>query len=40
VVGTAGDRISHGCSAIVSPAGKVVARVAEDIAGVVTFDLP
>lgn len=40
VVGTAGGLVSHGCSAIVSPAGEVVARVPEDAAGVALFDLP
>lgn len=39
VVGTAGALVSHGCSAIVSPAGEIVARVPEDEAGVALFDL-
>jgi len=40
VTGTLGDRISHGCTAIVNPAGEVVARVEEGIAGVAMADIP
>ena len=40
VTGTADGRLSYGCTAILSPAGKVVARVPELQEGVALFDLP
>jgi predicted amidohydrolase len=40
VTGTADGRLSYGCTAILSPAGKVVARVQELQEGVALFDLP
>lgn len=40
VAGAAGDCRSYGCTAIVSPAGEVVARVPELMKGVASFDLP
>jgi predicted amidohydrolase len=40
VTGAAGDYISFGCSAIVSPAGDIVARVEEGREGVAMFDIP
>lgn len=39
VVGSEGDRISHGCSCIVRPDGTVAARVPEDAEGVVMHDI-
>lgn len=40
VAGAASDRLSHGCTAIVSPTGEVVARVPEGVEGGALFDLP
>lgn len=39
VVGTAGDKLSHGCTCIVNPDGTVVARVAEGTEGAVVVDV-
>lgn len=39
VVGSHGDKLSHGCTCIVNPAGLVVARVAEGAEGVVVHDI-
>nr|WP_315384342.1 nitrilase-related carbon-nitrogen hydrolase [uncultured Sphingomonas sp.] len=40
VAGTANDRLSYGCTAVLSPAGDVMARVPELAEGVAVFDLP
>lgn len=40
VTGAAGDLLSYGCTAIVSPDGQVVARVPELMEGVAVHDLP
>ncbi|SFK11060.1 Predicted amidohydrolase [Sphingomonas sp. NFR04] len=40
VAGTANDRLSYGCTSILSPAGDVMARVPELAEGVAMFDLP
>jgi predicted amidohydrolase len=40
VTGTLGDRISHGCTAIVDPAGEIVARAGEGAPGVAMADIP
>lgn len=40
VTGTSGDLVSHGCTAIVSPEGAIVARVQEWREGVAVYDLP
>lgn len=39
VTGSQDDKLSHGCTAIVSPDGAIVARVDEDREGVAVFDL-
>ncbi|MCU6454419.1 carbon-nitrogen hydrolase family protein [Sphingomonas sp. A2-49] len=39
VTGAVGDRISYGCTAIISPQGEVVARVPELEAGAVVHDV-
>jgi predicted amidohydrolase len=39
VAGQAGDRISFGCTAIVSPSGAIAARVPESEEGAAIFDL-
>ena len=40
VIGSVGGYISHGCTAIVRPDGRVVARVPEMTEGVAVYDLP
>ncbi|MGN7999661.1 carbon-nitrogen hydrolase family protein [Sphingomonas sp. 22176] len=40
VAGAASDRLSYGCTAIVSPIGEVVARVPERVEGLALFELP
>jgi predicted amidohydrolase len=40
VTGLLGDRISHGCTAIVTPAGEIAARVAEGAEGIAIADIP
>jgi predicted amidohydrolase len=40
VTGTVGDRLSHGCTMIVSPDGAIVARAAEGAEGAAVYDLP
>lgn len=39
VVGRHGEKLSHGCTCIVNPAGVVVARVEEGVEGVVVHDI-
>ncbi len=40
VTGASGDLLSYGCTAIVAPGGKVVARVPELSEGVAVYDVP
>jgi len=40
VTGTSGNLVSHGCTAIVTPEGSVVARVPELEEGVAVYDVP
>lgn len=40
VTGARGDRVSWGPSAIITPAGEVVAQLALSAAGLLTFDIP
>jgi len=40
VTGTSGDLVSYGCTAIVTPEGRVVAQVPEGREGVAVYDVP
>jgi len=39
IVGRTDERVAHGCAAVVDASGRVLARVPEDVEGVVTHDL-